>query len=65
MLFRSHAAFINASLTQKLVPLGFPTPILDTQIASIALANNLILVTKNTKDFQIFKDKCNLPLEEW
>lgn len=63
--YDEHAAFINASLTQKLVPMGFTTPILDTQIASIALANNLILVTKNTKDFQIFKDKCNLPLEEW
>ena len=63
--YDEHAAFINASITQKLVPMGFPTPILDTQIASIALANNLILVTKNTKDFQIFKDKCNLPLEEW
>ena len=38
---------------------------LNTQIASIAIANNLILVTKNTKDFQIFKDKCNLMLEDW
>ena len=63
--YDEHAAFINASITQKLIPAGFPTPILDTQIASIAIANNLILVTKNTKDFQIFKDKCNLMLEDW
>lgn len=63
--YDDHAAFVNASITQKLIPAGFPTPILDTQIASIAIANNLILVTKNTKDFQIFKDKCNLMLEDW
>ena len=63
--YDEHAAFINASITQKLISRGFPTPILDTQIASMAIANNLILVTKNIKDFQIFKDKCNLMLEEW
>ena len=63
--YDDHAAFVNASITQKLIPAGFPTPILNTQIASIAIANNLILVTKNTKDFQIFKDKCNLMLEDW
>lgn len=63
--YDEHAAFINASITQKLISIGFPTPILDTQIASMAIANNLILVTKNIKDFQTFKDKCNLMLEEW
>ena len=63
--YDEHAAFINASIAQKLISIGFPTPILDTQIASMAIANNLILVTKNIKDFQIFKDKCNLMLEEW
>ena len=63
--YDEHTAFINASITQKLISMGFPTPILDTQIVSMAIANNLILVTKNIKDFQIFKDKCNLMLEEW
>ena len=60
-----HAATINGDITSHLLPLGKPTPILDTQIASIAIANNLILVTNNTKDFQIFADEFNLMLEDW
>ena len=61
--YDEHAAFINSTITQKLIPAGFPTPILDTQIASIAIANNLILVTKNTKDFQIFLCPCYCSIE--
>lgn len=60
-----HAASINADITSKLLKLGKPTPIMDTQISSIAIANNLILITHNTKDFQIFTDHFNLMLEDW
>ena len=60
-----HTATINGDITSRLLPLGKPTPILDTQIASIAIANNLILVTNNKKDFQIFADEFNLGLEDW
>jgi len=60
-----HAATINGDITSRLLPQGKPTPILDTQIASIAIANNLILVTNNKKDFQIFADEFNLGLEDW
>ena len=60
-----HAATINADIKSRLLPLGKPTPILDTQIASIAIANNLILVTHNTKDFKIFQKSFNLMLEDW
>ena len=60
-----HAATINADITSRLLPLGKPTQILDTQIASIAIANNLILVTHNTKDFKVFQKKFNLMLEDW
>ncbi|MBR5867789.1 MAG: type II toxin-antitoxin system VapC family toxin [Spirochaetaceae bacterium] len=63
--YDENAAFINASINQKLLQKGRPAPILDTQIASIAISNNLILVTKNIKDFQIIKEECNLMLEEW
>ena len=63
--YDEHAAKINADITGQLIPIGKPTPILDTQIASVAIANNLILVTKNTKDFEIFKEKCGLMLEKW
>lgn len=60
-----HAAAINADITSSLLPQGKPTPILDTQIASIAIANNLILVTHNTRDFEIFAKGFNLILEDW
>ena len=60
-----HAASINADITSRLLSIGKPMPILDTQIASIAIANNLILVTNNTKDFMIFQEYFNLMLEDW
>lgn len=63
--YDEHAAWVNADITGKLMPLGKPTPILNTQIASIAIANNLILVTDNTKDFQIFNEYGTIMLEDW
>ena len=60
-----HSASINADITSKLLRSGNPTPILNTQIASIAIANNLILVTHNTKDFKIFTEQFNLMVEDW
>ena len=60
-----HAATINADITSYLLPQGKTTPILDTQIASIAIANNLILVTHNIKDFKVFQQHFNLMLEDW
>lgn len=63
--YDSHAAFINSEITSQLLPQGKPTPILDTQIASIAIANNLILVTGNFKDFEMFTGQFNLMVENW
>ena len=63
--YDDHAAAINASITGRLIPKGCPTPVLDTQIASIAIANNMILVTDNEKDFEIFTKRCSLMMENW
>ena len=63
--YDDHAVTIHADITGKLIPRGKPTPILDTQIASIAIANNMILVTDNRKDFEIFKEQCQLMTESW
>jgi len=52
-----HAAE-RARLTKK----GKTPPCIDSQIAAIAAANNLVLVTRNTKDFQHFQ---NLTIENW
>ena len=63
--YDDHAAAINADITGTLIPEGHPTPILDTQIASIAIANNMILVTSDKKDFEVFSERCSLMVENW
>ena len=46
----------------RLETLGRPAPYVDGQIAAIAHANGLVLVTMNTKDFSRFAD---LKVENW
>lgn len=46
----------------RLEALGRPAPFVDGQVAAIAHANGLILVTTNTKDFTRFKE---LRVENW
>jgi tRNA(fMet)-specific endonuclease VapC len=46
----------------RLEALGRPTPFVDGQIAAIAYAHGLILVTVNDKDFTSFKD---LKVQNW
>ncbi|RKX79952.1 MAG: VapC toxin family PIN domain ribonuclease [Spirochaetes bacterium] len=60
--YDSHAAKIHACLRAESESIGRPLPFVGSQIAAIALVNDLILVTRNTKDFSIFKD---LEVENW
>ncbi|HEX7481569.1 MAG TPA: type II toxin-antitoxin system VapC family toxin [Polyangiales bacterium] len=46
----------------RLEGLGRPAPYVDGQIASIALVNDLVLVTVNVKDFARFRD---VEVESW
>ena len=46
------AASLHAKIRAELKAAGTPKPYADTQIASIALANGLILVTRNVKNYQ-------------
>lgn len=54
----AHYAIIRAGLEQQGTPIGA----LDMQIAAIALANSLILVTHNTAEFARIPD---LQIEDW
>lgn len=56
------AAMWHGEERARLEALGRPTPFVDGQIAAIAHANGLILVTTNTKDFARFKE---LTVENW
>ena len=40
-------------------------PFADSQIASIAIANKMTLVTRNTKDFENVKEVCDFKMKNW
>jgi len=60
--FDGKAAQICGQIRTKLQKLGTPIGSYDLQIAAIALANNLILVTHNTREFERVEE---LQLEDW
>lgn len=63
--FDEHAATIYSDLYPKLEAIGKLPSDFDLQIASIAIANNMILVTHNTKDFLDICSVSNLMTENW
>jgi tRNA(fMet)-specific endonuclease VapC len=56
------SAQYHAQERARLSKFGKTPPFVDGQIASIAVANNLILVTNNVNDFQEFND---LVIDNW
>ena len=63
--FDSFAASIYSDLVERLKNKGNPLPKLDLMIAATAISNNLILVTRNTSDFEPIKEVSNLMTENW
>lgn len=63
--YDSTAAKVHAQIVSKLEKVGKNMPFQDSIIASIALANDLILVTRNIKDFENAVSKCSLKIENW
>lgn len=53
--YDSHCAWIQSDLRACLKTEGTTLEFQDTQIASIAIANQMILVTRNTKHFQFIQ----------
>lgn len=58
-------ADVQSDIFAKLKEAGKPTPYADTQIAAVALANDLILVTRNTDDFSNIAEHFPLKIENW
>jgi tRNA(fMet)-specific endonuclease VapC len=58
----SEAAIIAGRLRAELAAIGTPIGPYDVQIAAIAMANNLILVTHNTREFSRVN---GLQIEDW
>ena len=63
--YDNHAAWIQADIRARLKKNGNPIEFDDTQIASIAVANNMILVTSNIKHFEPVQQVAPLMLENW
>ena len=63
--FTERAADIQAQLRTKLEQLGHPTQKEDSMIAAIALANHMVLVTRNTKHFAAIQQASALTVENW
>lgn len=63
--FTEKASDIQASLRAKLEKIGRPTQKEDSQIAAIALANHMVLVTRNTKHFTAIQEVSDLQVENW
>ena len=63
--FDDFAASIYSDLISRLQAKGKIPQKLDLMIAATAIANNLILVTRNTSDFLTIKEVSNLMLENW
>lgn len=63
--YDEHCASLQAHIDSKMRAKGTPVPYKDSQIAATALANNLILVTRNTKDFEPICKEFPLHVENW
>lgn len=60
--FEDNAALVSGKIRAYLANAGIPIGIHDLQIAAIALASNLTLVTHNTREFERVE---GLLIEDW
>ena len=63
--YTEKAALIHAELRAELKKKGMPTQKTDSLIASIAIANHMVLVTRNTKHFEAIQKVSELKIENW
>ena len=63
--YDSFASQICGEIRAKCQKKGNQVPRFDSQIAATAIANNMILVTHNTKDFEVIAENSMLQIEDW
>lgn len=63
--FDANTAWIYTDLKVLLEQAGTPVPDADLKIASTAISNGMILVTRNTKDFDEIKKHSTLAVLNW
>lgn len=64
-VFDEKAAEMHAVIYSSLLKNGSPVSAGDTQIAAIAIAENMILVTRNTKHYESIATQFGLKMENW
>lgn len=63
--YDEHCASLQADMYARMRKNGTQVSPLDMQIAATALSNNLILVTRNKKDFEPIQKEFSLYVENW
>lgn len=63
--FDIHASWIHSDIRERLEAKGKKAPLADSMIAATAIANNLVLVTRNIKDFDEIRQVSALMVENW
>lgn len=63
--YDSHCAHVHADIFARMQKNGTSVSPMDMQIAAVALANNLIIVTRNKKDFEPIQKEFSLLVENW
>lgn len=65
IIFDEKSAALHAEIQVKMENLGKPVSYDDSMIAATALANNMTLVTRNTKHFEHIAREFGIKLENW
>lgn len=63
--FTKGAAEVHARIRVELAEQGVQMPFGDSQIAASAIAENMILVTRNVRHFNVIADLFSLTVENW
>ncbi len=63
--YDSFASQICGEIRAKCMQAGRKPPVEDSQIAATAIANNMILITHNTADYQALQENSMLKVEDW
>lgn len=63
--YDSFASQICGEIRARCLQAGRTAPVEDSQIAATAIANNMILITHNTADYQALQENSMLKVEDW
>ena len=63
--YSEKASIIHSEIRADAEKIGQPVPFSDSMIAAIALANHMVLVTRNTKHFSAIQEVSDLQVENW